>query len=273
MILREAQEWFAGAITTPESDPSVVSAEGAAQELTAGPRLSPLERLDVYRTAYHARLVECLADDYPALQAALGGRTFEALCRAYIARHPSASPNLNAYGAGMPAFCRAETALDDRAFAADLATLEWAIVEVIHAPGAAPLTPERLAEVPAAAWAGARLEATPAFRLVRAAYPVNRFFQAFRDGEDLAVPAASPSTTAVYRSGPTVWRMDLTAPMAMLLERLVAGDALESALNRAATAMDDVPQDVLGQRLMAWFQGWVSGGLFTGIAIDPAPTG
>ena len=44
MILRDTQHWFARAITTPESEPSAVSAEGAARELTAGPRLSPLER-------------------------------------------------------------------------------------------------------------------------------------------------------------------------------------------------------------------------------------
>ncbi len=273
MILREAQQWFARAITTPESDSSAVSPEGAARELTPGPRLSPLQRLDVYRTAYHARLVECLADDYPALRAALGERPFEALCRAYIARHPSTSPSLNAYGARMPAFCRAETALEAREFAADLATLEWAIVEVIHAPGAPPLTPEHLASIPPEAWGEARLETTPAFRLVRGAYPVNAFFQAFRDGESLTLPAAAPSATAVYRSGPTVWRMNLTAPMALLLERLVAGDVLESALEVAAAAMGDVPQDVVGQRLMAWFQGWVSGGVFTGIAVAPTRAG
>lgn len=273
MSLREAQQWFARAITTPESEPSAVSAEGAAQELTPGPRLSSLERLDVYRTAYHARLIECLVDDYPALQAALGERSFEALCRAFVARHPSTSPSLNTYGAPMAAFCRTETALDCRAFAADLATLEWAIVEVIHAPGAPPLRPERLAAVPADAWAHARLEVTPAFRLVRAAYPVNTFFQAFRDDKSPSIPEASPSATAVYRSGPTVWRMDLTSPMATLLERLVAGDALGSALELAAGTMDGVPEDVLGQRLMTWFQGWVSGGLFTGIAVETTRAG
>jgi hypothetical protein len=273
VILREAQQWFARAITVPESQPPAVSAETAAQELTPGPRLTPVERLEVYRTAYHARLIECLADDYPALQAALGERSFEALCRAYVARHPSASPSLNAFGAKMPAFCRAETGLECGPFAADLASLEWAIVEVIHAPGAPPLTPARLAEIPADAWAGAHLEPTPAFRLVRTHYPVNAFFQAFREGSNPAIPEPLPSATAVYRSGPTVWRMDLTVPMAALLERLVAGDALGDALDHAAAAMQGIPDEVAGQRLMSWFQAWVSGGLFTGASIEGAPTG
>lgn len=277
MTLRATQTWFAGAITTAESRPEWVSEREAADRLTRGPKLSPLERLEIYRRAYHARLVECLADDYPALRAALGVERFEALCREYVARHPSTQPSLNWFGAGIPAFCRNEAAtlgglggaLDPRGFAADLAALEWAIVEVIHSAGRPPLTLARLAEIPAEAWGEARLEPTPAFRLLRAAYPVNSFFQAFRDGDGSApaTPAARPSATLVYRGGPTVWRMDLTEPMIALLESLTAGAPLGEALDRAAASMADVPEELAGQRLMSWFQGWVSGGLFAGVSL------
>jgi hypothetical protein len=271
--LREAQTWFADAVTVPESESLGIGPEAAAQELTAGPRLAPLERLGIYRTSYHLRLIECLADDYPALRAALGERSFEALCRAYIAGHPPSGPSLNWFGARLPAFCRSEVALECRAFAADLASLEWAIVEVIHAPTGPRLTVAKLAQMPAEAWAEARLDVTPAFRLVRAEFPVNTFFQAFRDGSCPAIPAPIASSTAVYRSEPTVWRMDLTPPMAILLERLVAGDSLGDALEHAATGFDDVPEEVAGQKLMFWFQSWVSGGLFTGVAMDVTSAG
>jgi hypothetical protein len=268
VILREAQVWFANAVTAPESQPATVGPRAAAQELTAGPRLTPLERLEIYRTAYHARLIECLADDYPALRVALGDRSFDALCRGYIARHPSGGPSLNWFGSRMSAFCRSETALECRAFAADLASLEWAIVEVIHAPAGPRLTVAKLSEMPAEAWAEARLEVTPAFRLIRAEFPVNAFFQAFRDGSCTAIPSPAASATAVYRSGPTVWRMDLTPPMATLLEHLVAGTRLGEALEHAATGFDGTPEEIVGQKLMSWFQSWVSGGLFTSVAID-----
>jgi hypothetical protein len=268
VILREAQVWFANAITAPESQAATVGSQAAAQELTAGPRLTPLERLEIYRTAYHARLIECLADDYPALQAALGERSFEALCRAYIARHPSSGPSLNWFGSRMSAFCRSETALECRAFAADLASLEWAIVEVIHAPMGPRLTAAKLAEMPAEAWSEARLDVTPAFRLIRSEFPVNAFFQAFRDGSGAAIPSPATSATAVYRSGPTVWRMDLTPPMTTLLEHLVAGTRLGEALDHAAVELEGTAEEIVGQKLMSWFQSWISGGLFTSVAID-----
>jgi hypothetical protein len=102
MKLREEQLWFAGAVMTGAAH------EEADHRLTAGPKLGPRERLDVYRHAYVARLIECLADDYPVLKVALGDDAFDALCRGYIARFPSeahlvASPGLRLLTLGHPA--------------------------------------------------------------------------------------------------------------------------------------------------------------------------
>jgi hypothetical protein len=270
LSLREQERWFVRAVMTPESHPLPAGATAAARVLTAGPRLSALDRLEVYRRAYHARLIECLADDYPALQSALGPEAFDALCRAYIERHPSTGPNLNAFGQHVPAFCRsAEAACPESAFAADLATLEWAIVEVIHARSAPAVTLEALQAIPIDRWADARLIPTPAFRLLHFAYPVNAYFQSFRQGTTLLVPEPAASSLLVYRSGPTVWRMPLTQPMVLLLEATARGETLGTSLECAAAALTDVAEDVAGARVLGWFRDWVSSGLFCDVE---APT-
>lgn len=245
--LRETQEWFARAVMTGEG------VEEADRRLTPGPRMTPGERFDVYRRGYVARLVECLADDYPVLRHALGEEGFDGLARAYVARFPSTAPNLNAYGRHVAAFCDEQ----GRAFEADLARLEWAIVEVVHAPVAPPLTMDRLAAMPMEAWATATLAASPAVRVVRTAHPVNDYFQAVREERAPAIPAPSPAATAVYRGGKTVWRMGLPTPLAAVLEALVAGEALGAALAHADGA---APEHV-----MASFREWVQGGLFVGV--------
>jgi hypothetical protein len=245
--LRETQEWFARAVMTGEG------AAEADRRLTPGPRLTPGERLDVYRHGYVARLLECLADDYPVLEHALGEEGFAALARAYVARFPSTAPNLNAYGRQLAAFCDEQ----GRAFEADLARLEWALVEVIHAPVAPPLTIERLAAIPMDAWAGATLAASPAVRVVRTAHPANDYVQAVRDGRAPAIPAPAPAATAVYRSGKTVWRMGLAPALAAVLDALLAGEALGAALAHA--------QGVPPEHVMASFRDWVQGGLFVGV--------
>ncbi len=267
--LRSTQEWFARAIMTPESEVEAVGAAEAALRLTASARLSALDRLEIYRRAYHARLVECLVDDYPVLQVALGTEPFEALCRAYVARHPSDSPSLNYYGRFMSGFLRNDAPHDtpSRPFASDLAALEWSIVEVIHAPSAEALTLESMGQVPPEAWPGARLVANTALRLQRFEYPVNAFFQQVREGREPPVPAAEPSATVVYRSGHRVWRMDLTEPMFVVLQGLLSGEVLAEALGRAEGALAGVDPVEAGQRVTHWFREWVSSGLFVGVQV------
>ncbi|MEK7821245.1 MAG: putative DNA-binding domain-containing protein, partial [Pseudomonadota bacterium] len=48
------------------------------------PRSSAGDRLNVYRQSYFARLIECVADDYPALQYLLGEDGFVDRLRAAI---------------------------------------------------------------------------------------------------------------------------------------------------------------------------------------------
>jgi hypothetical protein len=266
LTLRATQEWFARAVTTPESEAEPAGGAQASQRLTRGPRLEAIDRLEIYRRAYHSRLVECLVDDYPTLQAALGEDAFATLCREYIARYPSTNPNLNTFGRHMAALCASEAGGAHAAFAADLAALEWALVEVIHAPSTEPLSLAALGDVPPERWAGARLESTPALRILCAAYPVNAFYQAVRDGKQPAIPDAAPSATAVYRSGPTVWRMDLTPPMLALLTGLTSGATLADALDGATASFGDEPEEAAAQRVMGWFREWVSSGLFSRVA-------
>ena len=262
--LRGRQLRFACTVTTPESRPGLLDGAGAARWFTDGPRMTALDRLDVYRRAYHSRLVDCLVDDYPAIQHALGEAAFEELCRGYIAAFPSTGPNLNYFGRRMGEFVRERMPepFPLRAFVADLAALEWAIVEVIHSASAPPLTADGLRDVPPGAWGDLRLEATRAFGLLRFAYPVNAYFQAFRDHESPTLPLPESSAAVVYRGESTMWRMELTEPMAEVLSALVAGEPLGEALGRAEAGLSHLDEAELASLVTHWFREWVGHGLF-----------
>ena len=287
--LRALQEWFSAVTTHPESVEAGIGAASAmhASLVAIGPdeaarvvvgdtRLDALSRLGVYHDAYRARLVECLADDYPAVQYALGDDTFTAVCHAYIAAHPSRGPSLNPYGEKMASFVSPQEAGGVIAgelatFAADLARLEWALVEVIHAAKAPVLDPAALQAIPPEAWGNARLPPAETLRLVRGSYPVNRFFQQFKQDEepelpDLATP--SPSAVAVYRVGFVLWRMDLTPAMAELLAGLMNGATLGEALGSLDdTKMSAAELAEAERQVMAWFQSWVASGFFARVDI------
>ena len=271
------QEWIAAAILHPLGVSESVREKVSPLEepvdigdiervVLPSQRLSGVERLDIYRQAYRARLVECLADDYPVLQHALGETSFESLCHAYIDHRPSRSPNLNSFGRHLASFCCERS--DERAlFSADLATLEWAMVEVLHAAPAARLSLEELQSIAPAAWPGARFAPSATVRVFEFSYPVGAYLQSVRIGEHPSLPSPGWSATAVFRDGATIWRMDLSRAMHTLLRSLFRGDSLGTAFDELAET--GLVTDDQGPEVMRWFRDWVGHGIFGAISIDP----
>jgi hypothetical protein len=256
MDLRSRQVAFAEAVTGPDPGPD------ATRLVTPGPRMTATERLAIYRDGYSGRLVECLADDYPAVRHLLGAEAFEAIARAYIHEHPSRSPNLNAFGRSMPAFLAAHAT----PFATDVARLEWALVEAIHAAASPPLAIDRFEHMTPEQWATAVLVPAASVRVLRFDYPADRYYQAFRDDEHPAAPEPARTATLIHRRGWVVWRTELAAPMARLLEAIVSGIALGEALATSMVEADEGAQASVTQ----WFREWVAADVFTAVELpDP----
>src|SRR5258708_10264717 len=70
----------------------------AARFIKPNDRLTSFERLEIYNRQYWWRLMACMADDFPGLQAVLGNRRFEALSKAYLVDCPSHSFTLRNLG-------------------------------------------------------------------------------------------------------------------------------------------------------------------------------
>jgi hypothetical protein len=281
--LQRTEEWLVGVITHGGElgDALAASPHGAALGVRAVAELGRVvrgtpahaeERLAIYRSGFRARLLECLTDDYPAVAHALGEEGFDALVREYVAAHPPSGATLNAYGKAMPAFLRDEEmpgasaeriGTCPRAFLVELATLEWTIVEAIHAPPSPVLTQADAARVPPEAWGAASFWAAPAARLVTGTYPVSAYYGAVRAGARPALPAPQPSATLVHRRDRTVWRFELVSAKCALLASLFDGVPLGDAM-AALEALDDPPPP---EAIGPWFQEWVSGGVFGGVTL------
>lgn len=266
LTLRAQQEWFAAIVSTPETEPAPVDERSAARLIKASATLSSAERIDIYRRGYHARLIECLVDDYPVLQHALGEESFEALCRAYIATHPSRAPSLNYFGRHMSDFCRTQP-LPAPGFAADLATLEWAIVLSIHARTESAIDFADLGRVPPERWPGARFTLNPSLRILHLDYPANAYLQGYRRGQSPTVPGPGAIAVAVYRTGRSVWRLELEPTLIALLESLRGGATLETALAEVQTLVADKGEQEAARLVSHCFQHSVSSGLFSAIAV------
>jgi hypothetical protein len=266
--LNELEEKVVEAITGSEA-----AADAAAVRITFGPSLDPRQRLEIYRFGYRARLVECLDDDYPILARTLGAAAFERLAHQYIERFPSRSYSLNAFGRRMSELCRlADLGEHDalRPFLAELAELEWALVEIIHANEPPPFDLAALKAIPVERWSTARLLRSDAVRVLHFEYPANAYYQACRTQDELPhIPSPSQSATAVYRRSWKLWRMDLTPAMTRVVDALLGGLTIEESLGRIGVDESDPAALAEAERsVMVWFSEWMQGGFFAGIELS-----
>ncbi len=260
--LCEVQRSLFDAIAADSAEALGLGARVAA--LVAENGLSALRRVAIYRDGYLARLVECLVDDYPAVQALLGEDAFRSLCHGYIRDVPPGI-SLNDYGARFAEYCSA-FASRHAPLACELAQLEWALVKAVHGSDARQLTPEQLTELSLADWETAALVPSPTLTLLATAYPVNEYLQAFRDGRATEPPSPRSSWVAVCRSGVDVWRIDLPTHLGRLFARAVSGEPLALTLASVGSGSAGDGAHAGADEIQQAFSQWMRAGCFSGIA-------
>ena len=282
--LDQVQRWMMSVITHPDGVASGIESDAAQRELSVSPdqieqvitrsrRCTSLERLQVYGNAYHARLIECLQDEFPALRHALGEDTFEAFAFDYLQHSPSQTYTLTQLGKNFPQFLRETRPADVPPestwpeFLVDLATLERTYSEVFDAPGPERLKPlggEDLRAIPVERWPDARLIPVECLRLLELRFPVHEYASSVRRGEQVAVPSPCPSYLAVSRENFLVRRRPLTHTAFQLLSSLTTGRTIGEAIEDCAEH-DHADIEALTTNLHAWFEDWAQAGFFRAV--------
>ena len=253
----------------------------AAEFIKPNDRLSSFERLELYNRQYWFRVLDCLYDDYPGLKAVLGERRFLALCRAYLARHPSESYTLRDLGSRLEGFLRAEPhwTAPREAMALDMARFEWAQIVAFDGPARPVVTVDDiLDEVPGRL----RLGIQPYLSLLELDHAVDHFLCAVRKREaDVLRSEASnardhsPSTAksrarlrspkrekvwlAVHRFDNQLYYKRLEPAAFHILSELRNGKTLEHA---CLPALGTNPSEAGAAQLQGWFSNWAELGWF-----------
>lgn len=232
--LSSAQQWFVNAIVKP-SAPRALAHQlgGAAVPATTG--------LGIYRHAYRARLVDCLADDFPALRSLVQEETFTRLAHAVIKKHPPTDCTLNRYSRWVPYFLLKNMAFTSHGrLAYDLARLEWALVRAIHAPLAPALDLSGLHNLQEKHWSKIRMVPVPSLTLIRSRWPINTCYRQYIRDQNVTAPLPATETVAVLRNAVGLERHVFTPAQATLLTRLMRGSSLGQALHGSRLKPEDV---------------------------------
>lgn len=284
--LKLIQRWMQAVIMHPGGVIAGIDSTQAQSEIGVGSheierlversrKLSSIERLEVYGNAYHARLLECLRDEFPALVHAAGEEAFDALAFGYLQSYPSQSYTLANLGVRFPQYLREtrpEVAGTGDApswpdILIDLATLERTYSEVFDGPGVESkrlLSSDDLLAIPAERWPTTRLQTVDCLRLVRLQFPVHTYATAVKAGEHPEIPEPHPTCLAISRRDYVVRRWEISAAEHLLLESLQRGDTVGNAIQTVAESPEaaDLSHDDLAARLREWFGNWTAWGFF-----------
>jgi hypothetical protein len=203
--LRELQQRLRDLIADPataSADDAVLDARVAHLGIAGDARLSAAARVRIYAEMYFVRLRDALAHDYAALARALGADAFDALARRYLAAHPSDRPSLRDLGRHLPGFARHEP--DPLpVWQAELAQLEWAMIEAFDATDQPTLDEARLRALQPEQWPTLVVEPVASLALLACTTPADAVRERLLAGE----PAGEVTAEAVLLR---IWRQERT---------------------------------------------------------------
>jgi len=209
----------------PSARPSLLSGAAAA-------------RFRVYRNNFHHGLGRQLAEAYPVVRRLVGADFFQAAASGYVCAEPPRSRSLALYGAGFPAFLERFAPAAALPYLADVARLERARLEALHAADASPLPPRGLK---ALAGDDARPQRHPASRLVTSRHPVFDIWTANRADAEPGPRrlAAVGQSVLVTRPSLRLRMLPLTPAEAAFARHALDGVPLRAAHERSVSEAGD----------------------------------
>lgn len=285
--LSTIQRWMQSVITHPDGVAAGVASDAARQQIQVdassiesligrSQSQTSLERLQIYSNAYHARLIEVLMGEYPALMHALEEEAFVGLATEYLQVHPPASYTLSHLGRAFPDFlAQTRPARDDEDgspdwadFLIDLARLERCYSEVFDGPGIegqSSLQANELRSLTPDQWLMTRLIPAPCLRLKTFRFAVHEYASAIRQNREADDDFTTPRPTflAITRRDYIVRRASLPEPEYRVLCSLIAGRTVGTALNVAVANHPDSCES-LARQVNRWFRHWSAAGYFSG---------
>jgi hypothetical protein len=209
-------------------------------------------RIAIYRGNGIANATKALAAAYPIIRKLVGDEFFDGLARAYCRAHPSASGDLNEFGANFADFIATFEAAQSLTYLPDVARLEWLAHRAHYAADHAPLDTGRLGGIAEHDYPRLKLELHPAVSTLESSYPVFRIWEVHQDdyrGEIAVDLDHGPDRVIVYRPGFRVTVAALSRGELAFLAAIKQGELLGTALESALAADAEFN---LGASLQRW---------------------
>lgn len=211
-------------------------------------RLTPADRLGIYTGMIFVRIRDAIAEDFAATRTALGDDAWNELIARYLRAHPTHHADLRLAPRHLPEFLRA-TAPGPLA---DLAELEWALMESFTAEDSTPLRATALANLAPDAWPEMLVRASPSLRLLHPHSDVDRNRRRLLDREAVELGPTAPFALRVWRRDLRVFHKRIDAVERGALELARSGVTFADLCAWLADHGDGDPSQAAVRLLHVW---------------------
>jgi hypothetical protein len=265
------QKWMQQMLLDPHGQTDVDAADllpdamkGASLEsvVNDSDRLSAAEHLAIYQRSYIARLRDCMAKQFSALEYALGEELFCGFADNYLEHYPSNSYNLAQLGEHFADYLedtRPDKDQDEREewpdFMIELARFEYAASIIFDQKAdedfrlADENTPEE------------SLKLIPVFYAFYFRFPIRWFYHEFISDNKPGLPRAQDTFCAIVRKNYKLALFDLNAGQYYLLRYLMAGHSVSEA-KQLLCEQNNFDEAQLNEVWPVWKQRWLELGFF-----------
>jgi len=238
-----------------------------SNHVTGSPAVSSEQRLAIYANGYHARLVEALETDFPALSTVIDEDAFVSLCHQYTHAYPSKYYSLRWFGQHFTVFMHKHKDFAAAKYLIELAEFEWAFVTAFDAADVELFTENDMAQIPQEAWLALKIKLHPSVQLIQHNWNVLAMWRAVKHEEPVPEPVRleasaqyliwrdQSSTTTQYRS--------LDPDEAIALEVVAEGASFVGMCEALASCSED--PDEIPLRAASLLKGWLAAGLIVNI--------
>ena len=242
--------------------------------------MTAVERLAIYGSAYYARLLECMREEFPATTYALGEELFDSFAAEYLQQYPSRSYTLCQLGANFPRYLiesrppreEDEPEVSWPEFLADLAQYEWTFSVIFDGPGVEGkeiLDEAKLRAAPPERWPDCA--ARPSMLSAVGHVPLSGagLLHGRSQRRKAGNARAGANLFGSHAQDYTVRHSTLDGLEYRLLSALVEGKSVTDAIEQVAQA-DGVDVDHLAVNLHDWFRHWAASGFFQAVELPKA---
>lgn len=240
--------------------------ESIKSQIVETAKVSSNTRLEIYGNAYAIRLVEALAENYPALSTLLGESAFNQLGFKYLEVYPSSHFSVRYFGHALADYLRENHS--EEPHLSELASFEWELRHAFDAKNGTPITLEVLQVISPEKWGGMTFKFHASLSCTELAWNVPQLWQALEEEKELPSleKAEYPITWRLWREkNLKIFYRSMVVDEAWALQAMQANKNFAEICEGLCEWVDEAHAP---QRAIELLRAWIDDGLIISVNAD-----